>query len=1519
MKKCIRKEILIGILIVSVILGMVVVIHAGGTEKNGNGDYAETRDMRGGWKYTSHEPIYIDGNEDFASQASSEGWAGDGTEGNPYVIENYDINASSADGIYIYNTDVYFIIRNCTIHDGKSNNHDCIYFYSVTNGRIDNLTSYNNSYGIELWYSSNNIITNCTVYNNFWYGIYLYSSSNNNTISNCIVYNNNDYGIYLDSASNNTICVCNISNNYCGGIKFISSCNNLISICDVYDNGGEHRTTWGILLTDHSTNNTLSKCEIYNNYYRGIHLDWSSNNNINNCKSYNTGYGIQLANSSDSTIINCTFYANYVGVDIWLSSNRNAITNCTVYNNDDGICLYYSSNNQITNCSVYNNSYGIYLYHSLNNEIHYCNIYNNSEYGIYNYDSESQYQVNATYNWWGSTNGPGVDGANPVSANVLYDPWLTEPWEEVKKPVHNLDKNTYYDTIQEAINDAESGNTIFVSAGTYYENIVLDKTLTLIGENENNTIIDGNGTGDVIYISADWVNLSGFGVRNGGNGIYDAGIDIHSSANQISNCQIYNNSQGGIYLESSSNNTITNCTVFNNSQHGIIIEFSSHNTIINCASHNNFYFGICIYSASNNSIINCDIYNNSGVWDSSGIYVYNSSNNNIIGNTFINEGILIEGDYLNNYVQNIDENTVNGKPLYYFLNQNSVIIDGWDAGQLILVNCTGFTIRNVDISYTAVGIEFGFCSNNSITNCAFYNNPIVGIYFLFSSNNSITNCTIYNNSYGIYVYSSSNNVISNCNVSNNGRGVYLEFSSNNIIQYCNVYLNDYEGVCGGMSSNTVIQHCNIYSNSCDGIGFLNSPNNTISNCDIWDNYEGIHFHYLSDYILPSSNNTIQYCNISNNTWGISYNACSRIIISNCNISNNDNGIYTWYSPNCSISNCNIQNGYYGIGFYASSNNTISACYIYNNSYGIYLYHSLNNEIHYNNIYNNSEYGIYNYDSESQYQVNATYNWWGSTNGPSGAIGGPGFGDNVSVNVLYDPWLAEPYHSPLITIIQPEEGLITNQNVTLEYMIDVPLTSTGNPIAVNIDGPPSGINYTSEGEYNITIIVTDEVGNTATKTVSFTIDKTKPFLEILSPANNTITNQSVTLTYSVSDNIDIPSEIVVSIGNGTVYSDDGNYTITINATDRAGNTASKTVSFTVDKTSPEITVTGVADGVYYNVSVTPVIMIADINLNTSSITLNGTPFVSGTTITEEGDYALFVQATDKAGNTASKTVSFAIDKTSPEITVTGVTNNAYYNVSVTPVIMIADINLNISSITLNGTSFVSSTTINAEGNYVLYVYATDKANNSATKTVLFIIDKTKPIITISGVEHGGCYNTDVMPVIDVSDDNLNITLITLNDNPFTNGTVVSMENTYMLVVQATDKAGNSANKTITFTVDKTAPAITIAESSQTTKEKTFTMHWSTTANDIQYYEVSTDGVNWINVSTDTQYIFTLSKGANTLYVRGTDFTGNKGTADITVTYQEKKQGKPGIISGFEASAFLVALLGVCIILLRRKLY
>ena len=70
-----------------------------------------------------------------------------------------------------------------------------------------------------------------------------------------------------------------------------------------------------------------------------------------------------------------------------------------------------------------------------------------------------------------------------------------------------------YPTIQQAIDASEPGGTILVAPGTYYERIIIDKPISLIGEDKKSTIIIGSGIGDVVYVSSDGVMISGFTIK----------------------------------------------------------------------------------------------------------------------------------------------------------------------------------------------------------------------------------------------------------------------------------------------------------------------------------------------------------------------------------------------------------------------------------------------------------------------------------------------------------------------------------------------------------------------------------------------------------------------------------------------------------------------------------------------------------------------------------------------------------------------------------------------------------------------------------------------------------------------------------------------------------------------------------------------------------------------------------------------------------------------------------------------
>jgi len=135
-----------------------------------------------------------------------------------------------------------------------------------------------------------------------------------------------------------------------------------------------------------------------------------------------------------------------------------------------------------------------------------------------------------------------------------------------------------YSTIQAAINHANPGAIVQVSSGTYHENLFINKTLTLIGEDKVNTIIVGNGHGiSVIQANLTTVNISGFTLTNGTNGI----MLETCNGSIIRDNNVENHLSRGIWLYHSYSNTVSDNLVSNSSWRGIVLcGHSSENIII---------------------------------------------------------------------------------------------------------------------------------------------------------------------------------------------------------------------------------------------------------------------------------------------------------------------------------------------------------------------------------------------------------------------------------------------------------------------------------------------------------------------------------------------------------------------------------------------------------------------------------------------------------------------------------------------------------------------------------------------------------------------------------------------------------------------------------------------------------------------------------------------------------------------------------------------------------------------------
>jgi len=493
--------------------------------------------------------------------------------------------------------------NNTLIRNTVSNKHVGIDIRYSSNNTITNNNVSNNGVGIFLSHANNSIITNNTALNNSGDGIHLDKSSNN-IIIHSIVNSNNHHGIQLDYSSNNIIINNIINSNKWYGIDLDKSSNNTIT------NNTVNSNNWrGIDLYD-SSNNTITNSIINMNNWDGIRLFGSSNNAItNSIVNSNSNRGIQLGGSSNNIITNNVISLNsWDGIELYASSNNNSITKNNILNNDDGICLEKSSNNKIYLNNFINNTDNVYSSNS-------TNIWNSTEKISYFYNG-SKFK-DYLGNYWSDYTDKHPDAEEIDECGIWDTPYsidsdndnypLMEPFENYFAHGGVIYVPNDYPKIQWAVDNASAGDTIIVRDGTYFENVVVDKRLTIRSENGSaDCVVDAEGNGSAIKLSADGIKIEGFTVTNSNSGYYlqNAGINVNSNNNIITGNNISHNNCNGIVLEcSSTNNNITRNIIKYNDD-GIRLELSDSNNITGNSISHNTYDGIFLgYSSINNKAI----------------------------------------------------------------------------------------------------------------------------------------------------------------------------------------------------------------------------------------------------------------------------------------------------------------------------------------------------------------------------------------------------------------------------------------------------------------------------------------------------------------------------------------------------------------------------------------------------------------------------------------------------------------------------------------------------------------------------------------------------------------------------------------------------------------------------------------------------------------------------------------------------------------------------------------------------
>ncbi len=384
-----------------------------------------------------------------------------------------------------------------------------------------------------------------------------------------------------------------------------------------------------------------------------------------------------------------------------------------------------------------------------------------------------------------------------------------------------------YTRIRDAIDNASEGDTVYVFHGTYNESLAISKSLTILGEDKNTTIIDGqHERTSIVQLKTCNIYFSGFSLIHSSfytNG-FGLSISSDSSYNIVTNNIIAENQGfwGGIFIEGDTNQ-INNNTLRSNSGRGILISYTATNNIISENDISGSPRGIWVSSCRDNIITKNHIHNNSwqGIWlaatkgneisdntienngeaafyiesdashdmikeniiknNGNGLVILDSESLTITMNFFYGQGIHFKSTSLNHWTSHtINDNLINDKPLYFYKSESGLVVPS-DAGQVILADCSNCHIKNVTISNVDYGIQLGFSSENTISNNRIFNSNCGVFIDAFSESNTIHDNIINNtHEYGIYLKGSYTTIHKN-SFENNDAGIYIDFSYNNTI------------------------------------------------------------------------------------------------------------------------------------------------------------------------------------------------------------------------------------------------------------------------------------------------------------------------------------------------------------------------------------------------------------------------------------------------------------------------------------------------------------------------------------------------------------------------------------------------------------------------------------------------------------------------------------------------------------------------------------------------------------------
>lgn len=1307
--------------------------------------------------------------------------------------------------------------------------------------RNNNLSVSNSSFdGIYLNNVGNGTIANNTV-SGSGNGIYV-ANSNFDTITNNTI-TNSSAGINLYSSTYNTVEL-NIIDNTSTAINLASSYYNTVdlntinksttyginvgsSTLNTVDNNTIHFAFDGIFIDYSSNNNSIANNIVNNSTYYGIIIEYTSiyNTLTNNTANYNAQYGFLVEQSNNNTLVsNTASFNGYSGFWIGLGNSTILQNNVATNNTNYGFYFYGSSwYNTVVNNQAYNNTNGFELGSATN--------FNNLTNNIATSNSKSGFYLTSTIN-----NTLVGNTANNNTNSGIYI--VSSQNTTLQSNTAEYNSNGYY--FQSSSSNTATTNLAVSNTNGFY----INQSSTLNTFNNNNATSNSNG----YYV-------------------------LNSNSNSFSNNIAFLNSNG-FEITSSNSTTLFMNTANQNTANGLYVINSFFENISTNTANYNSYKDMLLTSVSNSTIYYNTLMSYFGASSTFGMILTNSNYNTIVNNTASNdvEGFRLSSSNYNSFFNNTadnnyDANSVYGHGLYiYQSNHNNLTSNYFNNNHYISIYLYSSNYTSVLNNYYVKGVYgFEFC-------------------YLYLANHNYMAYNIINDNYGygFYVYGNSNSIINNTILNSNAPVEISLPSSNNSIL-----------------TNTInYQGSRIYTAS------LYTPANGVTYND------NLTLNYQAGFYSSTSNLIIYIDNVANTTVMPSGTFLNTLTVGTHNITLVLTDLY---------GNVHTQMAIFTIADTTGPTITVTTPqYVDTTNFAF-------------------DYSVFDISPpiNSTIYIDGTAN---TTALPSGSMLNLAQGTHnitiVSEDALghlssYQFIVTVDTTAPIISITVPTNNSLLLGNYTdLNYTISEQNSYT---TVIYLDGVANstlwqtGYNITNlaDGLHNITIVATDIAGNVGKTTYLFSVDTQAPVISIITPVNQSYDQHNYALlNYSITEPNSYSTKIYLDgIANSTLWQPgynitnlaDGLHNITIVSTDIAGLVSNVTVLFTVDTIPPVMNVIGPVSGIYGNnqndflqpsKNMLFLAYVSDSVSYTISLTGNNTfegygfAYLNNSYLVPQysGYYYLIMTLTDVAGYNITYQIFYYFQVTPPVITISSPTNNTITNQgTIYPSYSFSSLTWQSTTVYLNGVT--NTTNLNSgfawnlgvDGSYNLTIKVTDGVGDWAIAYVVFIKDTAPPVISIISP-----VNQSYLPRVYITlnytiSDNYNYTTVIYfdgiaNATNWQPGTIINdAEGLHNVTFVVTDQIGNVGIVSDFFTLDVTAPVISITSPGNNTLDAPqIKLNYTVTELNLNYTVVYLDGIA-NSTSWQSGYTITgLSDGSHNITIVATDLAGNVGSITYLIS-------------------------------------